>query len=666
MQDETVTNRLANATSPYLLQHKDNPVDWYEWGEEASAAARRRDVPVLLSVGYAACHWCHVMAHESFEHEPTADYLNEHFVCVKVDREERPDIDAVYLQATQAMTGHGGWPMTCVLDHDGAPFFAGTYFPLEPTHGMPAFGQVLRALVDAWTNRRAEITSVSADVSQHLRQTVELPAPTSTDVGAAAVDQLVGEFDEDHGGFNGAPKFPPAMTCEFLLRRAARVGDKTAWRMAERTLEAMARGGIYDQLGGGFARYSVDDRWDVPHFEKMLYDNALLLRVYVHWARLSEAALPRRIARETAEFLLAELRTPEGGFASALDADSDGREGVYYVWTPEQLVDALGDPDGTAAARLFGVSRPGNFEHGASTLRLDRDPDDEQYARSLAHRLRAARDLRTRPARDDKVVAAWNGLAIAALAEAGLVLDEPHLVAAAEGAATLVVETHLTERGQLRRVSRDGIAGTPGGVLEDYACLADGLLTLFGATGRQVWFEHARGLVNQILSRFSDGNGGFFDTAVDAEALIKRPRDPTDNVTPSGESMTAGMLLTMSALTGDGADRRAAEALISALSGLAERAPRYAAHTLCVAEALQDGPRQIAVVGEPDDPARSALVRAAYRQPHPGAVVAQGPPGPNTVALLDGRILVDGQAAAYVCHDFVCDLPVTSPDALDE
>jgi uncharacterized protein YyaL (SSP411 family) len=659
-----VSNRLARATSPYLLQHKDNPVDWYEWGEEAFAAARERDVPILLSVGYSACHWCHVMAHESFEDKPTADYLNEHFVCVKVDREERPDIDAVYMQATQAMTGQGGWPMTCALTPDGAPFFAGTYFPLEPGHGMPAFGQVLRALVDAWTQRRAEIESVGSDITRHLQQSTQVPPSASADVGAAAVEQLAREFDEGRGGFGGAPKFPPSMVCEFLLRRAARVGDATALSMAERTLEAMARGGIYDQLAGGFARYSVDDRWDVPHFEKMLYDNALLLRVYVHWARLSGAALPRRIALETAQFLLAELRTPEGGFASALDADSDGVEGAFYVWTPDQLTDVLGDTDGAAAARLFGVSRPGNFEHGASTLRLDHDPDDVQQAQALRHRLLAARELRTRPARDDKIVAAWNGLAIAALAEAAMVLDQPQLAAAAEAAATLLVTVHRTDDGQLRRVSRDGTPGAPSGVLEDYACVADGLLTLFGVTGDQLWFDHAAGLVDQIRTRFADGSGGFFDTAADSETLVKRPRDPTDNVTPSGESMTAGVLLTLSALTGDLAERDAAVALVSGLSGLAERAARYAGNTLAVTEALADGPRQVAVVGEHGDPAREALVRAAYRLPYPGAVVAQGRPGQGGVELLEGRGLVDGSAAAYACHDFVCDLPVTSPDDL--
>ncbi|HYO34107.1 MAG TPA: thioredoxin domain-containing protein [Nocardioidaceae bacterium] len=659
-----MSNRLAQATSPYLLQHKDNPVDWYEWGDDAFADARARDVPVLLSVGYAACHWCHVMAHESFEDAATAKYLNEHFVCVKVDREERPDIDAVYMEATQAMTGHGGWPMTCVLTPEGAPFFTGTYFPLVPTHGMPSFRQILAAVVDAWTGRREEVTRVGTDVVGHLQRVATIPAPASRDVGAEAVEALTRSYDATHGGFGTAPKFPPSMVCEFLLRRAARVGDAQALRMAEGTLEAMARGGVYDQLGGGFARYSVDAKWDVPHFEKMLYDNALLLRVYLHWARQSGSELPARVARETADFLLAEMRTAEGGFASALDADSDGEEGVYYVWTPAQLSEVLGDDDASYAATTFGVRAPGNFERGASTLRLDNDPLDRARYRDVVRRLRTARETRTRPARDDKVVAAWNGLVIAALAEAALILADTRYLEAARAAAALLVDVHLSAAGQLRRVSRDGIAGEPAAVLEDYADVADGLLTLYGATGDAAWFDHARRLVDAIRGRFADGTGGFFDTAADAEVLVKRPQDPTDNVTPSGQSMTAGVLLTMSALTGDGDERKLAEGLVDKLSGLAATSPRFTGHLLSVAEALLDGPRQIAVVGMPDDPRRSALVTAAYQLPHPGAVVAQGSPGDGGVPLLAGRGLVAGSAGAYVCHDFVCDLPVTSPEDL--
>jgi uncharacterized protein YyaL (SSP411 family) len=659
-----MVNRLARATSPYLQQHRDNPVDWFEWGEDAFAEARERDVPIFLSVGYAACHWCHVMAHESFEDQATADYLNRHFVSIKVDREERPDIDAVYMEVTQAMTGQGGWPMTCMLTPTGEPFFAGTYYPREPRLGMPAFTQVLQAIVTAWTERRDEVTKISADVAEHLSSNTTVLSSDSDDVGALAVEQLKETFDQRYAGFGRAPKFPPSMLCEFLLRRSARTGEPEALRMAEQTLEAMARGGLYDQLGGGFARYSVDGRWDVPHFEKMLYDNALLLRVYTHWFRQTAHPLAERIARETADFMLRELRTPQHGFASALDADSDGEEGTFYVWSPQSLAAALGPEEGAWAAELFGVSEGGNFEGGTSTLRLHADPADWGSFADLQRRLMDARATRTRPARDDKVVAAWNGLAIAALVETGVILDEPRYVEMAESVGELLVSTHFDEDGRLLRVSRDGIAGSPQGVLEDYACVADGFLALFSATGARVWFEHAHDLVAQIHERFADGRGGFYDTPADAEKLLKRPQDAADNATPSGQAMTASVLVTMAALTGDETYREAAERVLSSMSGLAERAPRFAGQSLAALEALVDGPRQVAIVGADGDPTRDALVKAAFMLPYPGVVIAQGPPGEAPVALLAHRGLVDGQPAAYLCHDFVCDLPVTDPAAL--
>ncbi|MBA2445850.1 MAG: thioredoxin domain-containing protein [Nocardioidaceae bacterium] len=661
-----MTNRLAEATSPYLQQHKDNPVHWWEWCAEAFDEARSRDTPVFLSVGYAACHWCHVMAHESFEDDGTAAYLNEHFVSIKVDREERPDIDAIYMEATQAMTGQGGWPMTCILTSDGAPFFTGTYFPLKARQGMPGFGQVLEAVVTAWRERRDEITGISADVTKHLQRSVSLPPATGDDVGQGAVKQLAQSFDPRHAGFGSAPKFPPSMVCEFLLRRAARVDDQEALQMVEATLEAMARGGMYDQLGGGFARYSVDARWDVPHFEKMLYDNALLLRVYLHWARQTGSALAERVVRETADFMIRELGTAEGGFASALDADSDGEEGVFYVWTPSELTVVLGEEDGRYAAEIFGVRSPGNFDHGSSTLRLDTDPTDLGRQRDVVHRLMAHRDTRTRPARDDKIVAAWNGLAISALAEAGVILDEPRYLDAAGAAGQLLLDIHLTDDGKLRRASRDGAVGGPAGVLDDYACVAEGLLVLYGATGERRWFDQAIGLVSQIIERFLDGRGGFYDTADDAEALIKRPQDPADNASPSGQGMTACVLVTMFGLTGDDSYREAAEALLGQLSGLAERAARFAGQTLSAGEALLDGPRQVAVVGPDRDEGRRHLVQAAYRLSHPGVVIAQGAEGADTegddaAPLLQHRTMMADKSAAYVCHHFVCDLPVTAP-----
>ncbi len=433
-----MTNRLADATSPYLLQHADNPVDWWEWGEEAFAEARTRGVPVLLSVGYAACHWCHVMAHESFEDDATAAYLNEHFVSIKVDREERPDVDAVYMDATTAMTGHGGWPMTCVLDHDGNPFFAGTYFPDQPRHGQPAFRQVLEALADAWHNRGDDVRRVTGNLRDHLRRQASLPSGSlDREVLDGAVALLEQEYDAERGGFGGAPKFPPSMVLEFLLRH----GSERALAMAAGTLEAMARGGIHDQLGGGFARYSVDADWVVPHFEKMLYDNALLLRVYAEWS----TDVGVWAAEGIADFMLGELRTPEGGFASALDADSEGAEGTFYVWTPQQLVEVLGPDDGPWAADLLSVTDAGTFEHGTSTLQLREDPDDLERWFDCQRRLREAREQRERPARDDKVVAAWNGLAISGLCVAGTRLGLTAYVDAAVAAGELLLQTHLVD-----------------------------------------------------------------------------------------------------------------------------------------------------------------------------------------------------------------------------
>src|SRR3954471_6147092 len=455
-------NRLAGATSPYLLQHAENPVDWWEWGPEAFAEARARDVPVLLSVGYAACHWCHVMAHESFEDDATAAQMNADFVCVKVDREERPDVDAIYMTATQALTGQGGWPMTVFATPDGRPFYCGTYYPPSPRHGMPSFRQVMDAVTDAWTTRRDELEAAGGRIAEGIGARLDLGAPTplSAEVLDRAVDVLAGTYDERTGGFGGAPKFPPSMVLEFLLRNAARTGNPRALAMARGTLEAMARGGIYDQLAGGFARYSVDDRWVVPHFEKMLYDNALLLRVFVHLWRATGDEWARRIADETAAFLIRDLGTPEGGFASALDADTEGVEGVTYVWTPGQLVEVLGPDDGRWAAAQFEVTERGTFEHGTSTLQRLQEPDDPARLASVRDRLLAARAQRPQPARDDKVVTAWNGLAIAALAEHGVLTGTDESVVAARRAAELLATTHWVD-GRLRRGPGGGGGGAP-------------------------------------------------------------------------------------------------------------------------------------------------------------------------------------------------------------
>jgi uncharacterized protein YyaL (SSP411 family) len=668
-------NRLAGATSPYLLQHKDNPVDWWEWSDEAFAEARKRDVPVLVSVGYAACHWCHVMAHESFENEETAAFLNEHYVAVKVDREERPDVDAVYMEATQAMTGHGGWPMTVFTTPEGEPFYCGTYFPPTPGHGLPSFRQLLASVAQTWRERRDEVVEAGQRIVASLAErSLVAPAgatPPSADQLAAAVRGLAAGYDEAHGGFGGAPKFPPSMVLEQLLRHHARTGDAEALRLVEGTCEAMARGGIYDQVGGGFSRYSVDAEWVVPHFEKMLYDNALLLRVYTHLWRATGSALARRVALETADWMLRELRTPEGGFASALDADTDGVEGSTYVWTPEQLTEVLGADDGAWAAELFEVTPAGTFEHGASTLQLLHDAEDEQRLASVRGRLAAARDLRPQPARDDKVVAAWNGLAVAALAETGALLDRPDLVSAADATAELLLSLHVDD-GRLRRVSRDGRAGSPAGVLEDYADVAEGLLALYAVTGDPTRLTAAGDLLEVVLTRFADGNGGFYDTADDrADAqlsVMRRPQDPTDNATPSGQAAAAGALLTYAAYTGSARHRSAAEAALAVYAPLAAGHARFAGWGLAVAEALADGPREVAVVGAAADPATAELHRTALMGTAPGAAVALGDPADlgrtAAVPLLADRPVRDGRPTAYVCRHFVCDAPTTDADVL--
>ncbi|MFD2795848.1 thioredoxin domain-containing protein [Promicromonospora vindobonensis] len=652
-------NRLGTATSPYLLQHAGNPVDWWEWGDEAFAEARRRDVPVLLSVGYAACHWCHVMAHESFEDAGVAAAVNARFVAVKVDREERPDVDAVYMSATTALTGQGGWPMTCFLTPDGQPFYCGTYYPREQ------FLALLDAITEAWTQRRDAVAQQGAAITDAVARTSARLTPDALDDAALgqAARLVAHAADPVRGGFGGAPKFPPSMTLEHLLRHHARTGDPESLRIVGRTCEAMARGGIYDQLAGGFSRYAVDDAWVVPHFEKMLYDNAQLLRVYLHLYRATGSALAGRVARETAGFLLADLRTPEGGFASALDADTDGVEGLTYVWTPEQLADVLGPADGARAAQVLSVTAQGTFEQRASTLQLPEDPDPAWWS-GVRARLAEARAARPQPARDDKVVTAWNGLAIAALAEAGVLLGVPDHVGAARECAELVLRLHLVD-GRLRRASRGGVVGAALGVAADHGDLAEGLLALHQATGEAWWLQAAGDLLDTALARFGDGAGGFFDAADDAERLVSRPKDPTDGPEPSGQSALAGALCTYAALTGSARHRAAAEAAVAAAGALARQAPRFAGWTLATAEALATGPLQVAVVGH-DDEARAALEHVARRAVSPGLVVAVGGPDAPGVPLLADRPLVDGRAAAYVCRGFVCDRPVTSTEDLRE
>jgi uncharacterized protein len=661
-------NRLATATSPYLLQHADNPVDWWEWSDDAFAEAARRDVPVLLSIGYAACHWCHVMAHESFSDAGTAEQLNAGFVAIKVDREERPDIDAVYMSATQAMTGHGGWPMTCFLTPAGEPFHCGTYYPPTTRAGLPGFGQLLDAITKAWREDGARVRSAAGEIAARLADNAAATLPPAG-IDTATLDEAAGTlaaaFDRRYGGFGGAPKFPPSMVLEFLLRQHERTGSADALSQVTVTAERMARGGMYDQLAGGFARYSVDAQWVVPHFEKMLYDNALLLRVYAHLARISAPAgdgvLARRIAEETAAFLLRDLRTAEGGFASALDADTDGVEGLTYAWTPSQLRAVLGDTDGRWAAELLAVTGTGTFEHGSSTLQLLAEPDDPPRWARIRAALLAARGARPQPARDDKVITSWNGMAILALAEGGAALGRPDWIAAAAETAQLLLDRHLVA-GRLRRSSRAGVIGAAAGVLEDHAGLAEGLLALHQATGSARWLAAATDLLDLALAHFAGPDGALFDTADDAEALLHRPRELTDNATPCGGSALTSALLTASALVAEPARYRdAAEAALRAAGTLAARYPRFAGQWLTAAEAMVRGPLQVAVVGPDGD--RDGLLATARLFAPGGTVIVGGEPDTPGVPLLADRPLVDGTPAAYVCRGFVCDRPVsTSPE----
>ncbi|MGV0051200.1 thioredoxin domain-containing protein [Mycobacterium colombiense] len=658
--DPASTNTLGLATSPYLRQHADNPVHWQQWTPEALANAAARDVPILLSVGYAACHWCHVMAHESFEDDEVAAAMNAGFVCVKVDREERPDIDAVYMNATVALTGHGGWPMTCFLTPDGRPFFCGTYYPKE------GFLQLLSAVSATWRERRGEVEEASDNIAGELRKMASgLPgagpavAPELCDRAVAA---LLSELDAVHGGFGGAPKFPPSALLEALLRHFERTGSPPALAAVAHTCNAMARGGIYDQLGGGIARYSVDNAWVVPHFEKMLYDNALLLRAYAHWARRTGDPLARRVTAQTARFLLDDLA--DGAmFTSSLDADADGREGSTYVWTPAQLNEVLGPDDGPWAAGVFAVTPGGTFEHGASVLQLPADPEDRQRLDRVRSALLAARHARVQPGRDDKVVTSWNGLAITALAEAGVALDEPELIDAASRCARELLGLHVVD-GRLRRASLGGVVGDSVGILEDYAMLATGLLALYQLSADGRWLTAATDLLDTALAHFADRAqpGRWFDTADDAEQLVLRPADPLDGATPSGASSIAEALLTAAHLVdGDRAERylRAVAESLGAHSVLLDRAPRSAGHWLAVAEAAVRGPLQIAVAC---DPSASALLAHARRLAPGGAIVVGG--RADSSALLAGRPRVGGADAAYVCRGQVCDLPVATAEDL--
>jgi uncharacterized protein YyaL (SSP411 family) len=673
-----LSNALANETSPYLLQHAENPVAWLPWGEEAFARARNEDKPIFLSVGYAACHWCHVMAHESFEDSATAALLNEHFIPIKVDREERPDVDSLYMDAVVALTGRGGWPMSVFLTPDGKPFYGGTYFPPERRHGLPAFREILQGIDRAWKDDRESLMESATRVTEHVTSTSAGPAgggdlrPGTLDTAAEA---LWRGYDGVDGGWGGAPKFPAALAVEFLLRRTVRNGDKLARDLAVQTLEAMAAGGIYDQLGGGFHRYSVDAAWRVPHFEKMLYDNALLARVYLQAWHVTGRDRLLQVARGTLDFLLDEMMLPEGGLASSLDADTEGEEGRYYIWTDGDFRDAIGDAAMEEIARTaWGVTPQGNFEgrnvlvRAADAAALEarfggtrggwREPLAEAQRRLLA-----ARGRRPRPALDDKVLTAWNGLALMAFAEAARILEDARYLAAAQALAEFLLEKPWTETG-LARSWRAGRARYRA-YLEDHAALGVGLLAMYQTDFSRRAYAGARERAEEILLAFADPEGGFFDTRDDHEPLLARPKTLQDSPVPSGSTLATWLMLILGSLTGENRYEEAARAPIAAMQDAAARHPTSFAGWLCALD-MAIGPMvQLALIGSPESVGVKALARVAHSRYMPNMVVAAGDgTGTADPPLLRDRPALDGEATAYLCRDFACELPTKSPDTL--
>jgi uncharacterized protein YyaL (SSP411 family) len=669
-----VANRLAQQTSPYLLQHRDNPVDWYPWGKEALSRAREEDLPILLSIGYSACHWCHVMERESFEDAETAGYMNEHFVCIKVDREERPDVDALYMEAVQEISGQGGWPMTVFLDPGGVPFYGGTYFPPDEGRGMPSFRMVMEAVVDAFENRRDEIEKRAPQVRARLGAIGQVePAPDSPQAPmlVEATAQLRAAADMRRGGFGGAPKFPPASALELLLARGEREVTAT-------TLDAMLAGGIYDQIGGGFARYSVDANWLVPHFEKMLYDNALLARAYLHgWQVLGQARY-RRACEETLDWALREMRGPEGGFYSALDADSEGEEGRFYVWAPDEIRDVLENANAAQAKsncinfssqqveklmQFYGVSESGNFE-GRNILHLAGGVEaaEPEGLDAMRRALYEARARRVWPGLDDKRLTAWNALMISALAEAGAVLERDDYLDAARACADFIWTRMRDPDGNLLRTYKDERAHL-NAYLEDHAFLLEALLTLYEATFEPGWFERGHELADTMIGRFADGErGGFFSTSDDHESLIARRKEIGDHPIPSGNSAAAMGLLRLSALTGELSYEQQAESVFRLFAKPASQRPEAFAHMLRAIDFHLASTKEVALIGD-DLAGLAAIVRAKHR---PHLVLAGGQEGSAVPELLRDRPTIDGGATAYVCEHFTCQAPVTDPKLLEE
>jgi len=678
-----MANRLANETSPYLLQHKENPVDWYPWGEEALKKARDEDQPILLSVGYSACHWCHVMERESFEDEATAQVMNEHFVSIKVDREERPDIDSIYMAAVQALTRGGGWPMTVFLTPDGSPFYGGTYFPPVPSRGMPSFTQVLTSLADAYENRREEVLKSAGSVRDYLQAATGAAMPESeTSSGVEILDRaaesLLSQLDRRFGGFGGAPKFPQTMNLEVLLRHHHRTGDRSALDGVELTLRQMANGGIYDQLGGGFARYSVDQHWLVPHFEKMLYDNALLSRLYLETYQATGDPFYRRIAEETLDYVLRDMTSPDGGFYAAEDADSEGVEGKFYVWTADEIEAVLEPEDAKLAMRYWDVTERGNFE-GKNILNVPRPPEavaaefglsvEELWKHIVEIRsmLRAEREKRIRPGRDEKILAAWNGLMLRSFALAARVTGREDYRMAAEKNAAFLLEK-LRIGGRLRRSYKDGQARF-NGYLEDYAMVTDGLVALYEATFDARWLVEADDLCGAISELFWDGERrAFYDTPIDHEQLVTRPRDVYDNAAPSGSSVATEVLLKLALFLDRNDYRQRAEGVLEDMSGGMEKIPGAFGRLLCALDFSLGQTREIAIVGDPEAPDTQVLLQAVYARYLPNKVVAGHTPDDEEAAgfipLLTDRSLRDGRATAYVCEGYACKSPTTDAEEL--
>jgi uncharacterized protein len=680
MTTHSNTNRLINETSPYLLQHAHNPVDWYPWSEEAFERAKAEDKPVLLSIGYSACHWCHVMERESFENEAIAKLMNENFISIKVDREERPDLDSIYMTAVQLMTGHGGWPMTVFLTPEQIPFYGGTYYPPEDRHGMPGFPRILISLAEAYRARRDEISENAVSLLRELDRLGDVrgrDGDLTVESLEATTKQLTRQFDTTHGGFGSKPKFPPAMSLDFLLRQYQRSGNAAILADVELTLEKMAKGGIYDQLGGGFHRYSVDERWLVPHFEKMLYDNALLSRLYIDGWLVTGKELYRRVALETLDYVSREMTDESGGFYSTQDADSEGEEGKFFVWTPQEVEALLGPEDAPLFCRYFDISSLGNFE-GHNILHVDLEPGvvarlfnvtPERLIEVIERGRRILfdeREKRVKPGRDEKMLTAWNALMLRSFAEAARAFgsDEYAAVAGRNAEFLIRVMSYRTEDGALRllRTHKDGKSRL-NGYLEDYAYLADALLSLYEATFDIRWFNDARALVDSMIDSFWDKeHGTFYFTSDDHEALITRTKDVYDNATPSGNSVAAEVLLRLALFTGEAEYRKKAEAVIGAVKELAVRSPNGFGRLLSAMD-LAIGPSlEIAIIGEKESSEVKSMLKVINETYQPNKVVALGPA--RGIELLAHRELVDGKPVAYVCRDFVCDAPVTDPEAL--